>query len=206
MTWFLWTCFAVIAGMLGRYAVLEQRTRAAWRRTELRPDLAPEHYRENQIPTFTEVTVRTRAPRIVRMAAASAQLFGITFVPGLVFALIGMLVYGIGLLGIPGLVVAFTQFSAASALLRRSPDAPVRARKLARLSTILNLVILLGGGAVLVPLVAGECISGTEPSPVIDLVPSLLPLLAWACLSLGQAALLRSAATAVEDDLRAVAG
>ena len=205
---FLVTCFssvcaAVVLGMLLRYAMLEQRARGLWRRTELQPVVPPDGYRENQLPTFRELTVRDQAPPVVRLAAASAQLFGITFVPGLLFALVGLMFYGVGLLGIPGLIVAFSQFPVASALLRRTPDAAVRTRKLARLSTVLNMVILLGGGAVLVPLVAGECISGTRPSAVMDLVPTLLPLLGWACLSLAQAALLRAAADAVEKDLGA---
>jgi hypothetical protein len=202
VTCFSSICAAALLWMFVRYAILEQRTRDVWKRTELRPLVPPEGYRENQLPSFRELVVREQAPPVVRFAAASAQLFGITFVPGLLLAVVGVMFYGIGLLGIPGLIVAFSQFPVATALLRRTPDAAVRARKLARLSTGLNMVILLGGGAVLVPLVAGECISGANETAAMDLVPTLLPLIGWACLSLAQAALLRAAADAVESDLR----
>ena len=200
MACFFLVCATVVVAMLGSYAILERRTRGCWNRYEQREVLPDDGYRVNQQPRFEEVRVRDRAPSVVRLAAASAQILGITFVPGLLGALIGLIVYGMGILGVPGLIVAWCQFPVSAALLRRDPGAPRSARRLAGLSTALNLVIVLGAGGVMVPLVAGECISGSG-TMARELVPPLLPLLAWALLSLGQAALLRAAASAVERDL-----
>ncbi len=192
--------FAIVLAMLGCYAVLERRTRDHWIAVERREVPPGDGYRVSQQPRYEEVQVRTRAPAVVRLAAASAQLFGITFVPGLCWAFIGLFFYGLGLLGVPGLIVAWSQFCVSAALLRRDPEAPARARRLARLATVLNLVIILGAGGVMVPLLAGECISGSG-TMARELVPPLVPLVFWALLSLGQAALLRAAARVVERDI-----
>jgi hypothetical protein len=200
VAWFFSVCAVVVLAMLGCYAFLERRTRDHWQRFEQRERLPLDDYRVNQQPTYEEVLVRDRAPAVVRLAAASAQIFGITFVPGLLFAVAGCFVYGVGLLGVPGLVVAWCQFPVSAALLRRDAGAPRIARRLADLATALNLLIVLGTGMVVVPLVAGECISGSG-TMARELVPPILPLLAWALLSLGQAALLRAAASLVERDI-----
>ena len=46
------------------------------------------------------------APRLVRWTAFSCFLFGQMFAPGLVVALFGLMMAGVGLLSIPGLITA----------------------------------------------------------------------------------------------------
>ena len=162
---FFTVCAAVVLAMFGCYAVLERRTRDHWIAYERRAVPPADGYRVNQQPTYQEVRIRSHAPAVVRLAAASAQIFGITFVPGLLAALIGLAVYGLGLFAVPGLIVAWSQFPVAAALLRRAPEAPLRARRLARLATVLNLVIVFGAIGVMVPLVAAAAFTRLKQGP-----------------------------------------
>lgn len=88
------------------------------------------------------VAERRGAPEVVKVVATTSLVLGHMFVPGLFAALIGLYVYGLGLLAVPGLVLAARIYGNAFGLLRCEPDAARQARELQRFAVRLNVVVL----------------------------------------------------------------
>jgi hypothetical protein len=132
------------------------------------------------------------APAVVKIAAWTSLLLGQMFVPGLAWALVGLLYMGLGLVSIPGLVVAARCFWSAVLLLRRDPRAAEYAAKTARYATILNAIIVVGcAGTFLFAVLQG----GSDGT-----VGLVVGTLVYALLSLGHAWLLNRAGEAVADE------
>lgn len=126
-----------------------------------------------------------RAPTVVRMAAASSFVLGSMFVPGLVWALFGLLAAGAGLLGIPGLVVAARLWGAGHALLAGLREGAVSAARAARFSLWFNVFLVLATSATL-------ALAGEEEARYLAVFT-----LAYATLSIAQALLVLRAAYVV---------
>jgi hypothetical protein len=133
--------FGLAAAAFVPYALVEKRWRWRWREVEAGriPAYADSSmYREaGTVPTFLP-----RAPRAIRAVAYSCLLFGQMFVPGLALALVGLVFGGVGVVGVPGLIVAARTYTSGLDLLRRHPrDAYWRSRSAATLSLWLNGII-----------------------------------------------------------------
>ncbi len=89
------------------------------------------------------VVERRGAPTVVKVVATTSLVLGHMFVPGLLAALAGFLFYGVGLLAVPGLVLAARIYSNAFGLLRCELDAALQAQELQRFAVRLNVVILV---------------------------------------------------------------
>ena len=83
-----------------------------------------------------------RAPRLVRLAAASCYVFGAMFVPGAALALIGIFAAGLGVLGLPGLVVAAKLWGAGGRLLGGTRRGAAEAATSAKIALWFNAVLL----------------------------------------------------------------
>jgi hypothetical protein len=84
--------------------------------------------------------LRTRAPKLIRRTALWSIYMGQMAVPGGLLGLFGTLFAGIGLLSIPGMILAIRIWRLSAALLRRAPKAEQEARDLARFAVWLNVV------------------------------------------------------------------
>jgi hypothetical protein len=120
------------------FVLVERRWRWRWREVEAgrTPAFAQSSlYREGaSVPVFLP-----RAPAAIRWAAWSCFFFGQLFVPGLALGLLGLVFGGVGVVSIPGLIVAGRLWLAGLDLLRRSPrDAYWRTRSAASLALWLN--------------------------------------------------------------------
>lgn len=83
-----------------------------------------------------------RAPLSIRATAMWSLGMGQMLIPGGAVALFGAMIYGIGLVGIPGCILAGRIWAIGPALLRAEPRAIARARSTARFARILNAVVL----------------------------------------------------------------
>jgi hypothetical protein len=103
-------------------------------------------YRGPAMPILVPREVRTGGPPwVVRAAAFASYFLGQMFVPGLLFGLIGIYFFGLGLISLPGLYLAWKIFGLGTALLNRDPGAADRADRAARFAFILNAVVLVVG-------------------------------------------------------------
>jgi hypothetical protein len=127
-----------VFGGLFTYSICEQRHRSKWL-----------HAHADKL--------RTRAPRTIRRTALWSIYMGQMAVPGGLLGLFGTVFGGIGLLSIPGMILAVRIWRLGYAMLRRDPNAEQEARKLERFAVVLNLV----GVAVAVLLFALEPIDVT---------------------------------------------
>lgn len=85
---------------------------------------------------------KPRAPLSVRAVALWSIGMGQMLVPGGAAALFGSMFYGLGLVGIPGCILAARIWAIGPALLRADPGAVQRARSIARFARVLNAVVL----------------------------------------------------------------
>jgi hypothetical protein len=99
-------------------------------------------YRDTEVPRFSEAG----APRIVHVTAMMSWVLGTMFVPGLLAGLVGLLAAGVGVVSIPGLMLAWRLFGLGAPLLRGDPDAADKARTSAKLARYLNAVVLTLSG------------------------------------------------------------
>lgn len=90
-----------------------------------------------------------RAPLGVRVAALWSIGMGQMLIPGGAVALFGSMFYGVGLLGIPGCILAARIWAVGPALLRAEPRAVERARSAARFARTLNVFVLLAAALLL---------------------------------------------------------
>ncbi len=88
------------------------------------------------------------APGSVKVVVVASLVLGHMFIPGLFAGLCGLPIYGLGLLSIPGLVLAARIYNNAFGLLRCDREAARAARELQRFAYTLNVVVLLLMGLV----------------------------------------------------------
>ena len=151
-------------------------------------------FRDAVVPRY-----RADGPPVpVRLAALGSWILGTMFVPGLLLGLSGLFVAGLGVVSIPGLILAWRLFSLGRPLLLGLPEAAVKARGLARFARILNYVVLaccgLAGGLHLIERWGhGRYGSSGGVEALILLVVT------YAGISLAHAALLDRAADAIDE-------
>lgn len=110
-----------VFGGLFTYTLCEQNHRRKWVRTQAGQ-------------------LRTRAPRTIRRTALWSIYMGQMALPGGLLGLFGTVFAGIGLISIPGMILAIRIWRLGYALLRRDPKAEDEARGLARFANWLNVV------------------------------------------------------------------
>ncbi len=169
------------------FVVLERTGRLAWvREISLSSYVPSAPYRTT---TVHETRKLFGAPSVVKWAALSCFVFGAMIVPGLIAGGIGIVAGGYGVASLPGLVVAAMIWRVGPKLMTKAADAPKAARSAALASLTLNVPIAIGSAACGIGMFAGD--RGGELFCVF--------VLCYALLSIGQALLLRRAATIVED-------
>jgi hypothetical protein len=154
-------------------------------------------YRESPVRTWK----RGAAPLSVRIASLSSFFLGQMILPGALAALIGLIaaaevlakgrVNGGGALIVvleasapTGLVVAAHLLGAGSAMIARSDDAAAKARAAARWAIGHNVALLIAMAAIAIAMPRDAAM--------------VLPSVAYACVSIGQALLLRRAAASLD--------
>lgn len=136
-------------------------------------------------------------PMAVRVAALGSWVLGTMFVPGLLLGLGGLLFVGLGLISIPGLILAARLFLLGAPLLRAEPAAALKARSLARFARVLNYVVLaLCSGALVINL--PDVVRHGVHTSAMGGVYLALAVALYAGLSLAHAALLIRSAEAIE--------
>ena len=95
-------------------------------------------YRDAEVPRI----VAEGAPRDVHAAAIMAWVLGVMFVPGCLGGLLGLLAGGLGVVSIPGLMLAWRLFGLGGPLMRGDADAAPKARAAATFARGLNYVVL----------------------------------------------------------------
>lgn len=113
-----------VFGGLFTYTIVERSHRARWR-------------------LVGRAGVRTRAPAAIRRTALWSIYMGQMALPGGLLGLLGTFYAGIGLVSIPGMILALRIWRLGFALLRRDAGAEREARALDRFAVVLNLVGLL---------------------------------------------------------------
>lgn len=127
------------------------RLRWRWRQRVRRSEPAPGGpFRDEEPSRVQEYMVERRgAPREVKVVAVVSLVLGHMFIPGLFAGLFGLVFYGVGLMSIPGLVLAARIYRNAYGLLRCEPAAAEIARELQRFANLLNVVVLSVAGLLL---------------------------------------------------------
>jgi len=150
---FVATGIGLLAAAAIPYLLVEKRWRWRWREVEsgrlpAAAELESAYRGGGTVPAFL-----TQAPPLVRATAYSCLFFGQMFIPGLCMGAFGLVAGGLGLVSIPGLIVAAKLWMAGLALLRRTPrDAYFRARSAALWALWLNGIIM-GLSIVFIPFV-----------------------------------------------------
>lgn len=134
--------------------------------------------------------LRRRAPRPIRRTALWSIYMGQMALPGGLLGLFGTVFAGIGLISIPGMILAIRIWRLGYALLRRDPKAEAEAHGLARFAVVLNLVVI----AAAVLLVAVEPIDAT--------LVVLMTVLGYAAVSFAHAKAMRRCAELLETERR----
>jgi len=79
---------------------------------------------------------------VVQVTAVMSWVLGAMFVPGLLGGFVGLFVAGLGLVAVPGLILAARLFALGGPLLRGEPGAAARARSAASFARVLNAIVL----------------------------------------------------------------
>jgi hypothetical protein len=134
-----------VFGGLATYTISERRHRSRWHRFERRPDAGPGGpFRREAGPAPTrEVLVPRRAPKLIRGTALWSIYMGQMAVPGGLLGLVGVAFGGIGLVSLPGLLLAVRIWRLGYMLLRRDEQAAAEARALQRFAVTLNVIAVL---------------------------------------------------------------
>jgi hypothetical protein len=176
---------------LGMWVVRKQEAFSRWLpRQDGVETIAPGSYREATAPTFTAAG----PPAVVKLAAIGSWALGQMFVPGLLLGLFGLLAMGLGLISIPGLILAATLFRLGTPLLRGEIEAAKKARSAATFAFMLNAIVVAAT-------LAGMVLNLTSFGFGHRLVESISfggPILLYAALSIAHGVLLRRAATEIE--------
>ncbi len=147
-------------------------------------------YREATTTTFEP----PGPPTVVKVAAIGSWVLGQMFIPGLLLGLFGLIAMGIGLVSIPGLILAGKLFMLGSPLLRGEIEAAKKAQRLANFAFILNAIVAI-------VTLAGMVLNVTPTGSLHRIEQSLVvgvPILLYAAISVAHGMLLRRAATEVE--------
>ncbi|MEM9459768.1 MAG: hypothetical protein AAGF11_36665 [Myxococcota bacterium] len=160
------------------------RLRWRWRQRVRRSEPAPGGpFRDEESGRVREYVVeRHGAPRVVKVVAVASLVLGHMFIPGLFAGLFGLPFYGLGLMSIPGLVLAARIYGNAYGLLRCEPAAAIKARELQHFANVLNVVVLVA----------------TELLLMIDTLPIFVFIAVYALVSLLHAHGLGLAADAID--------
>ncbi len=179
--------FVVVPALVFLYLEAEHRDR--WRRRWLvevpEPTPGGPFRDEDRVASSRRryVAEHRGAPREVKVLIVTSLVLGHMFVPGLLAGLYGLMIYGVGLVSIPGLVLAAGIYRNAYGLLRCDPEAAVHARRLRRFSIGLNIVVLA---------IVAVFLMGAGPEPIVLFTG------VYACISLLHAEGLGRAADAVD--------
>lgn len=161
-----------------RVLLLEHRFRSVW---AVEVSASPEGDRgAYRTPSEMKAVRSDGPPTLIRFTAWTCFLFGQMFLPGLLLGLFGLVMFGLGVVSIPGLVLAWKLFRLGGAILRREPEAAGRARDLAMFTVVLNIVVVIACGLVALVVTRGGFIA--------------LAVLPYALLSFAHASLLHVAA------------
>jgi hypothetical protein len=136
-----------VFGGLATYTICERRHRARWVRFEQRPDyyeISPFRDEAGPPPTRT-VMVQQRAPKLIRNTALWSIYMGQMALPGGLLGLFGLIYAGLGLISVPGMILAIRIWRLGYALLRRDHDAEHEARALYRFAVRLNAILIAFG-------------------------------------------------------------
>ncbi|MDP3273911.1 MAG: hypothetical protein Q8Q09_01865 [Deltaproteobacteria bacterium] len=150
-----------------------------------------EDYRGAVAPTFAA----PEAPIEVKLAAVGCWALGQMFIPGLAAGVVGLFML-VGLVSIPGLILAARLFLLGKPLLRGELAAAEKADSLAVFATVLNTVILALVGVTVAASVLNSWMHGIA-KPTLDTLMVALPVAFYAAISLVHANLLRRAAKAI---------
>lgn len=151
-------------------------------------------FRDAVVPKFRS----DGPPMAVRLAALGSWILGTMFVPGLMLGLFGLVVMGLGLVSIPGLILAWRLFFLGRPLLLGDPEAAMKARGLARFARVLNYVVLAVTGFAMAVQLSGMLRHSIWRSGTSGLLLTLM-VAVYGGVSLTHAALLDRAAKAIED-------
>lgn len=127
----------------------ERRHRKAWVRdvpyvrTETDLETGYRGRAHDRTQTYVGPVQHPRAPLSIRVTALWSIGMGQMLIPGGAVALFGTIIYGIGLVGVPGCILAAQIWAVGPALLRAEPGAVGRARAAARFARILNALVLV---------------------------------------------------------------
>jgi len=142
--------FAV--GQAATYLVLERGHRNAWAH-EVRfvpPPRTEAPFRGTGVEApYWGVCPNARAPWGIRAVALWSIGMGQMFVPGLAAACFGLMFWGVGLLGIPGCVLAMKIWRLGPRLLRAELGAVAEAVRVARFAELLNVLVLVSAAAMI---------------------------------------------------------
>jgi hypothetical protein len=180
-----------VFGGLATYTICERRHRARWWRSDRRPiEQTGSPFRRAHGPAPTrEVLIQQRAPKLIRRTALWSIYMGQMAVPGALLGLVGLIYGGLGLISIPGLILAIRIWRLGYAMLRRDYDTEHEARALYRFAVWLNVVALALVGATTLLL-----------GPLF--VPVAFVFVIYGLLSFGHALALRDCADALAEDRR----
>ncbi len=148
-------------------------------------------YREAVVPSFSA----EGPPMDVKIAALGAWGLGQMFLPGLALGLFGLIVL-VGVVSIPGLILAWKLFFLGKPLLNGEHEAAEKARGLATFATVLNVIVL-----VVTALLSLFAIFGNRGSFTHNLLSTAMlagPTALYAVISLVHASYLRKAAAAID--------
>jgi hypothetical protein len=168
---FVWVCALAslfVFGGLFTYRICEQRHRSNWQRGH----------------------AGARAPKHIRRTALWSIYMGQMAVPGGLLGLFGTLFALVGLISIPGMILAIRIWRLGYAMLRRDPAAEQEARKLEQFAVRLNIVLI----AAAVLLFAFEPIDATAVL--------LMTVLGYAAVSFAHAKAMRRCAELLETKRR----
>jgi len=124
-----------------RVLLLEHRWRSSWTtEVSVAPSVDRGAYRT---PAEMNAIRSVRPPTLIRFTAWTCFLFGQMFLPGLLLGLFGLIMCGLGVVSIPGLILAWKLFGLGGAMLRRESGVAIRARGLAIFTVYLNVIVLV---------------------------------------------------------------
>lgn len=145
-------------------------------------------YRAAEVPVYGHEGI----PLDVRAAAVGSWVLGTMFVPGLLAGLVGLFMAGLGLVSIPGLILAWRLFFLGRELLEGAPGSSEKARNAARFAQVLNAIVL---GLCAIGVAVELAQSGMQGLNALNVA---IPVSAYALLSLGHARLLQLAAKHID--------
>ncbi|MDP3276896.1 MAG: hypothetical protein Q8Q09_16970 [Deltaproteobacteria bacterium] len=173
------------------WIVAKRKGEGRWTRRVEGVTQVGEDYRGAVAPTFAAPD----APIEVKLAAIGCWALGQMFIPGLAAGMFGLFVL-VGLVSIPGLILAARLFLLGKPLLRGELIAAEKADSLAHFATILNTAILSIVGVGFLGTVATALVNQRPEALLVPLFYGL-PIAFYAAISLLHANLLRRAAKAI---------